>query len=159
MNSPEMLEKAEKAALSLLRFRNTRRTLSDKLKRKGFKADVVEEVLNKLERLGYINDEQYAMDYAIDALRLKKHGKMKIKTALAAKGISREIIKKVISSADEELELENLTYFAEKTFGQSEEVTKGELEKFKRKMISRGYSFRQIDMVLADKKIVYDDWM
>ena len=144
----ELLKKAEAAAARLLKFRQTKRAFREKMRRKGFTPDVVDAVTEKAERLGSINDTDYAMAFAHDSVLINRYGKIKIMKSLLQKGISRDIAESALGMFDDEIYLENLAYFAAKFFDADEEIGTEEKELFKKKMLSRGYTFRQIDSFL-----------
>ena len=144
----ELFEKAETAAARLLKFRQTKRAFREKLRRKGFPADIVEAVTEKAERLGSINDEDYAAAFVHDSVLLNRYGKIKVMKSLLQKGISRDIAENALSMFDDEIYFDNLRYFANKSFDLEGDVSSDDIEHFRKKMLARGYTFRQIESFL-----------
>ncbi|OGS03314.1 MAG: hypothetical protein A2339_05150 [Elusimicrobia bacterium RIFOXYB12_FULL_50_12] len=72
------------------------RELSDYLKRKGYYAGTVKNVVAKLSELGYLNDAKFAAD-RLNYLKSQKKGPELIKADLIKKGIASDIISSVIS--------------------------------------------------------------
>jgi regulatory protein len=54
--------------------------------------ELVEEIITKLKKEKFLDDERYAKAYVSDKFRLNKWGKIKIRHYLNAKGLSNEII-------------------------------------------------------------------
>ncbi len=143
----ELFKKAEKTAARLLKFRQTKRGFKDKMRRKGYPADVVEALTEKAENLGYINDSDYAAAFAHDSVFINRYGKIKIVRSLFGKGIDKETAAEALSAFDDEIYLDNLRYFVYKYFGDEAHVSKEDAEYFKKKMLARGYTYRQIQAV------------
>ena len=79
---------------------NSRRDLFRKLTMKGHNPDYVNSALDRLEELGYVNDMRFAENTADRLLRTKHMSGNGIKSELLKKGISAEIIGKVLDEAD-----------------------------------------------------------
>lgn len=96
-------EQAKEKALSLLdRRAYSRKGLFDKLKLCA-DIDVVNEVLDLLEEVGMVDDENYAYQYAHDAMELKMLGPVRVKRELLQRGIAPETAENAISTAEEEI--------------------------------------------------------
>ncbi len=93
-------EKAKEKALKKLDYGFcTKKDICLKLKDE-YSEDVIQRVIDMLEKYGYIDDERYAKMYVNDCIRLKGWGEMKIRWQLKMKGIESEIIDKVMSETD-----------------------------------------------------------
>lgn len=89
-------------ALGLLAVRmRSRRELQDRLKRAGFQAEEVDDVLERLEGVGLIDDDRFAEELAQHAAGVKRSGSRAIASALYAKGVPRETIDRVVAGAGE----------------------------------------------------------
>jgi regulatory protein len=85
------------AALRLLSRRpHSKRELELKLIGRKFPRDDIGRALNEIESEGYLNDEEFARLFAAERLRLKPRSRRMISEELKKRGISREIIEKVI---------------------------------------------------------------
>lgn len=71
--------------------------LRTKAKTKGFRSDWIDLAIQKLNRLGLINDREFAHVFVRDKMNLKKWGPQKIKFELKKKGIANSIIEQVLS--------------------------------------------------------------
>jgi len=65
-------------------------------------SEIVEEVIKKLEGYGYLNDGQFAKDFAASQLRGKPIGKRVLKQKLAMKKLDKETVDAAIENAFEE---------------------------------------------------------
>jgi regulatory protein len=82
----------------------SRRELMDRLSRAGFDAEEVDDELERLERVGLIDDDRFADELAQHAAELKRSGSRAIASALYAKGVSRETIDRVVAGTGEDEE-------------------------------------------------------
>ncbi|HHV61832.1 MAG TPA: regulatory protein RecX [Firmicutes bacterium] len=80
-------------ALRLLEFRaRTRKELEERLSRRGFAREDVLDVVSRLERLGYINDEKFVREWARARVDTRGFGRLRIRRELLAKGIARDVV-------------------------------------------------------------------
>lgn len=63
---------------------------------------IVQEVIEKLEGYGYLNDAQFAKDFASSKLRQKPIGKRVLKQKLAQRKLGRETVDEAVEKAFEE---------------------------------------------------------
>ena len=150
----ELFQKAEKDAARLLKFRQTKRGFKDKMRRKGYSSDIVEALAEKAEEYGYINDADYAAAFAHDSILINRYGKIKVMKSLLTKGIDKETALCALSEYDDEIYFENLRFFLYKNFGDGLTADKDETERFIKKMLARGYSYRQVRAVT--EKLITD---
>jgi len=88
------LEKALGEALRILTRREyTRRELQRKLTERDYPEDVVEEVLDEMERAGYVDDKEYARRFLETR---EEWGYWRIRYELARRGIDEGILDKII---------------------------------------------------------------
>jgi regulatory protein len=78
----------------------TQQEVRDKLYGYGLHKDMAEELISKLISENFINEERFAKTYAGGKFRIKKWGRIKIKEALKAKGISEYSIRKGLLEID-----------------------------------------------------------
>ena len=95
-----------KALELLARREHSRGELMVKLVGRRMDPQKVQPVLDELEDAGYLDDRRFASLWASLRMSKRPEGSLKISAALAAKGISREIISEVLSDYDEEAALE-----------------------------------------------------
>lgn len=117
---------------------------------KEFDNDIIDEVLNFLEKNSYVDDRNYAIYFIEDKQKLNGYGKNKIKSLLIQKGISKQIIDEFIF--DEDNEFENALKMGIKKLN----LLKNEENRFKKKqkiinyLAYRGFSFDIIQKVLGE---------
>ena len=138
--TPEKNPLLEKA-VNLLSYRaHSRKELSDKLKHKtGCKEAELEEVLNRLEELGFLNDRIYASSVVRSCAR-KGYGAQRALSELARRGIPKELREEALSDMPE-------------TCGTLEQLIRGrlrnpanrdEVRKVSAAMVRRGYTWDEI---------------
>jgi regulatory protein len=155
MRNAELEEKivtrARNTAYRLLTYRpRSRAELIQKLLDKGFDQAVVEAVVVYLERLGYINDRQFAEQWAAGRVRLRGFGSRRIEQELRNKGIGRDIIAEALSGVfGTETELETARGAAEKKLNTMNSMD-GETRR--RRLVGflerKGFSFETIRKVM-----------
>lgn len=102
----EAIEKAKTAAFRLLRYRpRSERELLSRLKARGWDDSVAQEVVDRLKRVGLIDDRQMAEVFVQSALSdTQPHSRFEVRYKLRALGISDEILDEVLSVWTDEVE-------------------------------------------------------
>ena len=99
------LNECRLAAVRLLSYRGrSKRELERRLKSKGFGWTTIASVLEELERAGYINDAQFARDYAERLIRRRKYGPFAAQIKLRQQGISQPQAEEAVQEALEGLD-------------------------------------------------------
>lgn len=97
------LTKARNTAYRLLTYRaRSRKELEGKLRDKEFGDAVIEAVVADLTRLGYVNDREFARQWATGRIRLRGFGRRRIEQELSNKGISRDLIQEILGEVFED---------------------------------------------------------
>lgn len=82
--------------------------IHDGLQKKEFHRDIIEQVIEKLEEFGYLDDSKFALNYGESLARNKKVGPRYVSTSLFKKGIDRELaqntVKKIFPEQDSEID-------------------------------------------------------
>jgi len=87
-------EAAREAALRLLeRARRTRTDLARRLKDKGFAANAIDEALARLERVGLIDDTEYARAYLAGRWGRRPAGWRQLEQQLRGRGVSEDAVR------------------------------------------------------------------
>lgn len=86
----------DKALRYLERRLYSRHELQTRLTRLEYGPAVIEEVLNDLDRLGYVDDERFARTKALSAARHKHHGKRRAMLELIKAGVARPVAHKAL---------------------------------------------------------------
>ncbi len=101
------IPRAKRYAFDLLvRRAYSRADMEQKLLKKGFSKDSVEETLQTLQRLGYVKDIAYAEDWVAHRSRNKPRGKRLLRHELSKKGIDKTTVDRVLEDIDEEQEFQ-----------------------------------------------------
>lgn len=93
-------------ALKLLSYRQkSEKEIYDKLKEKGYDLDKIDNAIQYCIERNYINDKVFAETFIRDKMNINKLGSQRIKYELIGKGVSKDIIDKVLAP-DYDVELE-----------------------------------------------------
>ncbi len=123
-----------------------------KLKENGFAEDVIDEVLDILEKEEYLNDKVYCEIFIEDKKKLNGYGKNKIKSLLIQKGISKNIFEDFLNGFEYDEEFDNALKMGIKKL----ELLSNEEDNFKKKqkiinyLTYRGFGFDVINDVLKE---------
>lgn len=91
---------AQEKALYLITYRDhSRKELENKIRR-SYSSETAEEIADKMQELGLVNDEEYARKYATELLHKKHMSPKAIAYKLKEKGISSEIISLITQELD-----------------------------------------------------------
>jgi len=100
--SQKLLNKAGR----LLSFRpRSEKEMRDYLKKKKVRPKLAAWIISKLKKQGYLNDEEFARWWLEQRSTFRPRGKIGLKTELRQKGVSREIIERVVDQTVNELVL------------------------------------------------------
>lgn len=101
----ELVSKAREKALKLLEYRaRSRAEIARRLIRAGFAEDVVEETLERLEGLGFVNDEEFSRTWVNHRLGGKPMGRARIRWELRQKGVPNDVVEEALSAVDADTE-------------------------------------------------------
>lgn len=89
------------------RFKSTQE-LRDYLIKKEYSYDLVDIVIEKLLKQGYLNDELFAKSYINNQMITSSRGPIKISNELFSKGIDQSIVSKEILVFTDELQIEKI---------------------------------------------------
>jgi regulatory protein len=78
--------------------------LKQKALRKGYSADVIDQVLEEFSAKGYLNDLSFAKKFASEKAELRRWGPNKIRSALYQKGIGKKNAEKAVQIAVDNLD-------------------------------------------------------
>lgn len=153
--SEEMnLNKAKEKALRLLSFRDhSKKELVEKI-RQSFGSEYAERAADKMENLGLVDDEKFADFYAKELFESKLYSVRRIEYELVKKGISSELIEKIINENVFD-ERENIAkILSKKGFDKNLIENRSENQKEFRRIIAYcqrlGYSWSDISAVIND---------
>jgi len=126
----------------------------DKLYKLGLYKSQVDEVLLELIQDDFLNEERFAEAFVSGKFRIKRWGRIKIKSHLKQKNISDYCIKKGMGVIDEAEYLETLNYWVERKTREIKEADtfkkKGKIASF---LMQKGFESFLIWEVLNEKKL------
>ena len=147
------IERAKSRAMNYISGKlKTKYEVRLKLKENGFAEDVIDEVLDILEKDEYLNDKVYCEIFIEDKKKLNGYGKNKIKSLLIQKGISKNIFEDFLNEFEYDEEFDNALKMGIKKL----ELLSNEEDNFKKKqkiinyLTYRGFGFDVINDVLKE---------
>ena len=147
------IERAKSRAINyILGKLKTKYEVRLKLKENGFAEDVIDEVLDILEKEEYLNDKVYCEIFLEDKKKLNGYGKNKIKSLLIQKGISKNIFEGFLNEFEYDEEFDNALKMGIKKL----ELLSNEEDNYKKKqkiinyLTYRGFGFDVINDVLKE---------
>lgn len=147
------IERAKSRAINYISGKlKTKYEVRLKLKENGFAEDVIDEVLDILEKEEYLNDKVYCEIFIEDKKKLNGYGKNKIKSLLIQKGISKNIFGDFLNEFEYDEEFDNALKMGIKKL----ELLSNEEDNFKKKqkiinyLTYRGFGFDVINDVLKE---------
>jgi regulatory protein len=148
----EVKKESKDAALKFLSYRmRSEKEVRDKLRKKEFAQDIIDEVIGDLKRVNLLDDYEFTSAWIRDRISNKPRGKTLLKQELWKKGIKDETIEKVLKEyfEDEEEELNLAKNLLEKRKKRYENLDKNIA---KRRMMSfllrRGFSYEIVKQAL-----------
>lgn len=95
--------KAKDKTLKFLSYRQrSHKEIIDKLKKEGFNDEIIEKTIDFLKSYNLIDDMAFAKNFMMDKSNINKYGPERIRYELYMKGISRDIIDKVLEDYGDE---------------------------------------------------------
>lgn len=92
------ITRAKNTAYRYLSYRpRSRAEVERRLRERSFPGPVVDAVMYDLDRFGYVNDHEFANQWARSRVRLRGFGKRRIEQELRDKGIARNVINDITS--------------------------------------------------------------
>lgn len=124
----------------------TRAQLLQKLKLRDVDLSLAEQILDSFERQGYQSDKRFVESQVRQRLA-QGQGRRKIEYELRHKGISSDLAESVLQKHDEGSEQRALEYLRKRYGDQPADDHKERAKRF-RHMVSRGFSFDEINYAL-----------
>jgi regulatory protein len=150
-NDDKIFVRAKNTAYRFLTYRpRSRAELRQKLQEKAFDTVVIDAVLEDLVRLGYVNDRQFAEQFASSRIRLRGLGRRRVARELGNKGIERGIVSETLARIFEgDTEIETAKKAAEKKLASLKEVDRGTRQRRLAGFLERrGFSYEVINTII-----------
>ncbi|MFN3740546.1 MAG: regulatory protein RecX [Thermodesulfovibrionales bacterium] len=143
-------DKAKAFALKLLSYRQrSEAEIRDRLLRKGFSLEIIEDLLKELKASGLIDDKEAAKSFFRVAKESRLLGGRAIKEYLLIRGINPELIDEVTEGLDE---MESATMIVKKWLRKQRIDDPVSEERFKKFMLRKGYSMETINSLIKQLK-------
>ncbi len=148
----ETMRALDKALNFISRSQKTKKQVAEYLEGKGYLEKTIEAVLSKMSAYKFVNDQNYAKDYARSASKNK--GKRLISLELKRKGVSIDDMSEALDDIDSETESDAATKLAEK-YLRSKEKTRENAVKCYKYLLSKGFDYETAKE--AANKIIKDE--
>lgn len=140
------VRRAKERALYLLDNRDYSYTELFKKLEQSYDDDVCYEVLNRLAKLGCIDDRRYADSLAERLFTVKKYGAYRVREELRLKGLPKELVDEAIAKYSEGA-LDRLVLLIERKYARYLSDDKG-INKVKLALVRLGYSYSDVNTAL-----------
>jgi len=98
MPDPELFKKAKAQAFRFLSYRERSHwELAQYLKKKEYSYPMIQQILDYLTELDYINDQRFALQWSQFQINKNKIGRNRLYMELSGKGIDKAIIEKTLN--------------------------------------------------------------
>jgi len=98
MPDQEAFKTAKSQAFKYLSYRDrSKKEVALHLEKKGHSPSVIQTTLQELEKLNYINDQRFSMEWGRWRVEVKRFGKKRLQHELSAKGVSSSIIETTLT--------------------------------------------------------------
>lgn len=147
----EEKNKAINYALRLLSYRaRSEKEIYDALKRKGFDDNIIEDTIYYCKEKEYLNDRDFAESFVRDKINFSKLGPERIRYELRLKGISEDIINRVLRVSRDE-QFETALELGKKRIRLYKDDTKdAKYRKLSGFLQRKGYSYEIVSKVLKE---------
>lgn len=151
------IRQALDTAYKFLSFRvRSNHEVYQKLSQKGYNKFEILEVIKKLINMNYLNDNEFANIFTRDKFKVKKHGPLTVIDGLKKHKISDETIHNTIFKYYTDDSIAELIDFH--LIKKNKLSTKKYFDENKQKIVSmlyrKGFSYEDINRVLAEKKFI-----
>jgi len=152
-NSDPLIEDPNSVALTIALAAIGRRSLSkkqlrDHLAKRGTPAEVLEATLLRLEEMGYLNDMDFARDFADRSRR--KSSRRAIIQGLKERAIDQNIIDWVVEDLSDDDEYQLALKYAEKKWRPGSSDDEGMRRRLHASLMRRGFSSTTISAVMRE---------
>ena len=153
LEAADAVMKAKDVALEYLAHKQrTEQELRTRLASESYLQSVIEAVVDRIDELGYLDDEQYAHDYVRGRFSNRRFGPFRIRQELRERGVDERFIDQALEELSQEAVRDAARYHAQKKWKQmpdSESYLKRK-RKAKGYLRRRGFGFQLIRSVLDE---------
>lgn len=159
MNFEDEVRKAFNKALDFLSYRmRSENEVRQKLKEKEYGSAVIDEAIEKLYKLNFLDDRAFSEALMLTQIRTSKKGPKAIQQDMQKKGIDKQMQKDVLDSYSEEEQVELAKELAEKIADKEKMKTPRQIQqKISDSLMRKGYSYSVIKLAVADLELEKDE--
>ena len=134
--------------------KRTEKEVRQKCEKFDYTSEYIDEIIEYLAQNEYINDKKYVEKYIQNVMRLKNASIFEMKMDLLRRGVLEEYIDEYINNNSDELD-EFEKQSAIKLM--NKKINGTEIEKVKRYLISKGYSYVNVSNAIDNLKELHDN--
>lgn len=155
----ENVNKAYGDAVNYLSYQlRTKKEIKDYLYKKEYHRDAVDDVIQRLEDLHYLDDESYAKSFINTQLRTTSNGPKIIEQKLQKKGVPNDIVQNKVLDIDQDILVENATDFAKKQARKQKRASFNQMvTKIKQGLYQKGFNNEVIERVINNLDLEPDE--
>lgn len=155
----ENVNKAYGDAVNYLSYQlRTKKEIKDYLYKKEYHRDAVDEVINRLEKLRYLDDGAYATSFINTQLRTTANGPKIIEQKLLHKGVPNNVVQDKLFDINQDILLENATEFAKKQARKQKRASfKQMLTKIRQSLYQKGFDNEIIEEAIKSLDLEPDE--
>jgi regulatory protein len=146
------LAEAKSDAYRLISRRTrTRKEIQDRLQQRGHAEGVIEETLQSLSDLGYVNDAEFAREWCRYRLESRPLGARALQRELFSKGVSTELAEAAVQEAFEHVSEADLAkrLAAKRMKNGFDAKTPKDVKRLREFLLRRGFSFESIEEAIS----------
>jgi regulatory protein len=113
--------------------------VSNRLRREQCDLSVIQQIIQQLTEQGYLNDEQFAVQWTEHRIVAQKKGRLFVRQELQHKGVPKQHIEQAISEIDEETEYQSAYQLAVKRWNNSSDEDPVKYRKISAFLLRRGF--------------------
>lgn len=155
----ENINKAYGDAVNYLSYQlRTKKEIKDYLYKKEYHRDAVDEVIDRLEKLRYLDDASYATSFINTQLRTTANGPKIIEQKLLHKGVPANLVQDKLYEINQDTLLENATEFAQKQARKQKRASfKQMLIKIRQSLYQKGFDNEIIEEAIKSLDLEPDE--
>ena len=142
------LQEAKDAAFKLLSFRmRSIAEMRKRLKEKSFSQIEVDQVIDKLTKLNYLNDVEFGKAFVREKIKNKKIGPKAIKSELFPHQLSSDFVDELIESVYKKYKINDLITFhlKRKKIKKNTQMNKSDLSRLNNYLLRKGFEWDNIN--------------
>lgn len=152
----ELRSKVYNSAVRLLGYRmRSINELRDRLKEKDYPINLINDVIEKLTNLNYLNDEEFASAFAHDKVNSKKIGPIALRKEFIQHKLEPEIVDNAIENVYEKYPIKDLIHMhlTKKNMTQGDQLDQKRKKRIIDLLIRKGFAWNDISAVFNELEI------